>query len=55
MIFMEERRKEMGLRQSDLGKAVDIPQTTYSSYETGSREMPVRTAKKIAQVLNVEW
>lgn len=28
LIFMEERRKEMGLRQSDLGKAVGIPQTT---------------------------
>lgn len=55
LIFMEERRKEMGLRQSDLGKAVGIPQTTYSSYETGAREMPVRTAKKIAQALNVEW
>lgn len=48
-------RKKRGLSVNELAERVGVSEATISRYETGDREMPVRMARKIAQVLKVKW
>lgn len=43
------------MSQEELAKKVGVNYRTISSYETGARDMPVRVAKKIGKVLNIDW
>ena len=45
--------KEMS--QKELGSKCGISDVTISRYETGQRQLTVKSAKKIAAVLGVEW
>ena len=52
---LKEIRLAKNLKQSELAKKVGVNYRTISSYETGARDMPVRVAKKIGKVLNIDW
>lgn len=48
-------RKSKGIRQSDLAQAANISQSLVVMIEQGDRKPSVKTAKKIAEVLDIDW
>jgi transcriptional regulator with XRE-family HTH domain len=49
-------RKIIGLSQTQMGELFGLPQTTYSNYENGSRELPVEILGKLIQYgFNSDW
>jgi transcriptional regulator with XRE-family HTH domain len=46
-------RYKNGCSQQNLSKALNIPQSSYSNYETGNRKMPITLIKRIAEHFNV--
>lgn len=46
-------REQKGLSQKDVAEKIGVAKSTYSLYESGSREPNVQTIKKIADVLGV--
>ena len=55
MKVLKKLRVVSGMSQEELAKKVGVNYRTISSYETGARDMPVRVAKKIGKVLNIDW
>lgn len=49
---LRDLREDKDLLQKDISKILNIAQTTYSGYETGTREMPYLILKKIAIFYN---
>lgn len=52
--MIREKRKEMGMTQSDLAKIIGTDPATISRWETGSRELTIAAYEKIMKVLGVE-
>lgn len=54
---LKEARKAAGLTQKDLAALTGMTNGAYSTYETGSRELPVSKFVDILKVLNVsaDW
>lgn len=50
---MKRLRIERGFSQGQLAAMLDLPQSTYAGYESGSRRVPLSLIKTISQVLNV--
>lgn len=48
-------RKCRNLSKADVARLMDIPYTTYDSYERGYREPDIETIQKIAAALDVNW
>lgn len=48
-------RIKKDMTQKELGIEVGVNYRTISSYETGARELPVKIAKKIGEVLEIDW
>ena len=55
MKVLKKLRVVSGMSQGELAKKVGVNYRTISSYETGARDMPVRVAKKVGKVLNIDW
>ncbi|WP_022795741.1 helix-turn-helix domain-containing protein [Bavariicoccus seileri] len=55
MDWLKKIRKEKGYTQESLAKAIGIAKTTYSSYEQGYRRPSVKTAKALAEKLDIKW
>ncbi len=56
-MFMEMRlrdlREDHDLTQKELGEAINLPQRTYSSYETGGRMIPPEVLCALADFYGV--
>jgi len=52
---LKELREEKGYTQDSLAREVGLSKGTISSYEQGLRSITVPSAKKLGQVLGVEW
>ena len=52
---LKKYREMAGLSQAELCRETDIKQQAYSHYEVGRRELPVWAARKIGEVLVVDW
>lgn len=52
--MIREKRKELGMTQSDLAKIIGTDPATISRWETGSREPTIAAYEKIMKVLGVE-
>lgn len=50
---LKEARLKSGLSQKDVAENIGVAKSTYSLYESGSREPNVNTIKKIADCLRV--
>ena len=50
---LKDIRLSMSMSQYELAKKVGVNYRTISSYETGARDLPVKVAKKIGEVVNV--
>lgn len=51
---IKELRKKQNMSQIELAKRANIKQQRLSHWEVGTREMSVKNAKKIAEILNVK-
>ena len=49
---LKKARERSGLSQKDVAENIGVAKSTYSLYESGSREPNVQTIKKIADCLN---
>lgn len=45
-------RERKGLSQKEVSESIGVAKSTYSLYESGSREPNVQTIKKLADILN---
>lgn len=48
-------RAMKNMSQKELAEKLGVNHRTISSYETGARDMPVRIAKEIGKVLDIDW
>ena len=53
--WLKEIRKEKGLTQGECATRCGISRQYYNFIEMGVRDCPVKTAKKIAEVLGFRW
>lgn len=49
---LKEARIKRGYSQKEVAEAIGVAKSTYSLYESGSREPNVQTIKKISDILN---
>lgn len=50
---LKNARLKKGLSQKDVAEKIGVAKSTYSLYESGSREPNVQTIKKISDILDV--
>lgn len=50
---IRDLREDADLTQSQMGKAIGLPQRTYAYYESGERTIPIETLIEIAKFHNV--
>ena len=50
---LKELRKEKGLMQADVAKAIGVSISAYSNYEQGIREPSIDILKKLSRFFNV--
>lgn len=55
MINLKEVRKSKGFTQEELAAKCDVQRTTVTMIETGENLPSVQLAKKLAEVLDVDW
>ena len=48
-------RKAKALSQQDVANALNVPQTTYASWELGTRRPKPNKAKEISIIFKFEW
>ena len=53
--YLTRLRKSKKVTIKELAETVGVSSACISRYGKGVRKMPVETAKKIAQVLGVDW
>ena len=53
--IMKERRLARGLTQEQVAKLAGVDRTTITKIENGTLRPSVKTAQKIAQVLDFDW
>lgn len=53
--WLIQLRKHKDLTQLDVSEQAGISRSYYSGIELGTRNVPVKTAKKIAAVLGFDW
>lgn len=53
--WLVQMRNLKGLTQQEASVSAGISRSYYSGVETGKRNVPVKTAKKIAAALGFDW
>ena len=53
LALLRDVRKEAGLRQADLAKKLDKPQSYVSKYESGERRLDLPELEEICQAIGV--
>lgn len=52
---LKEFREKTGLSQDKLAKAIGISQARYQNYEKGKRNMPIKLARSMADIFEINW
>ncbi|MCD8760762.1 helix-turn-helix domain-containing protein [Mammaliicoccus sciuri] len=52
---LKELREKNKYTQYEIATKLNIPKTTYASYEQEYRKLPVRTAITLGNLYNVDW
>lgn len=55
MKFLKKRRIELGITQKQIATICEIKQGYYSQIENGIRKPSVKLAKKLANLLKLDW
>lgn len=50
-----EKRKEIELTQQEMAKKIGVSRQYYNDIENGKRQPSVGTAKKIGELLEIDW
>ncbi len=50
---LREQREELGIKQKDMAKKLNLPANTYNGYETGKRTPPLDVIVEISEILGV--
>ena len=50
---IKEMREDRDLKQKDVARALEISQQTYSNYENGVSELPLRHLVRLAEFYNI--
>jgi putative transcriptional regulator len=53
--WLYEARKNKNFTMAEVATKANISESYYSKIESGNRNVPVHTAKKIAKVLGFDW
>lgn len=53
--WLKQYREYLGLSQNQMALKLDVPKSTYTSYESGYRTPSVDRAKKLAPKINAVW
>ncbi len=53
--ILKEIRHDWFMSQREMADFLGVHPTTYSRYENGKRELPMRYAKKLAKALYIHW
>lgn len=53
--WLFDKRKSKNFTMSEVAERSDISESYYSMIENGVRNLPVTTAKKIAETLDFDW
>lgn len=48
-------REKTGLSQEKLAKTIGISQARYQNYEKGKRNMPIKLARSMSDIFDVNW
>ena len=55
MINLRKKRKSMGLSMAEIGRRIGVSRQAIFSFENGKMKPSVKTAKKYAAVLGINW
>ena len=55
MLDLKELRTDKGYTQEELASKCDVLRTTISMIESGINKPSVELAKKLGEILNVDW
>ncbi|QCX24561.1 helix-turn-helix transcriptional regulator [Companilactobacillus futsaii] len=53
--WLKEIRETKNMTQSNFAELLNVPVTTYASWEQGVRTPSVDKAKEVAEILNIKW
>lgn len=53
--WLKAKREKKNFTLEQMAEWVEVPLTTYRSYETGERNPTVKQAKRLAKKLRVKW
>ncbi|MCD2257103.1 helix-turn-helix transcriptional regulator [Agrilactobacillus fermenti] len=54
-LWLKHVRESRGMTQNQMASYLNIPKTTYSSYEQGYRDPEIANAKTMAEKLKIKW
>ncbi|NLY09395.1 MAG: helix-turn-helix transcriptional regulator [Tissierellia bacterium] len=52
---LTDERVSKGFTKRELAKLIGIKEARYGHYENGKRKLPVEIAKRIGEVLEIDW
>jgi len=53
LLLLREIRQESGIRQVDMAKQLDVPQSFVSKYESGTRRLDILELLRICQIMGI--
>jgi len=53
LLLLREIRQESGIRQVDMAKQLDVPQSFVSKYESGTRRLDILELRRICQIMGI--
>ena len=53
--LLKQWRDSKGMTQNQAANYLEVPKTTYASYEQGKRQPSVDKAKELANKMHVKW
>ena len=53
LLFLKEMRQKSGIRQIELAKQLDVPQSFISKYESGDRRLDILELRRICQIFGI--
>ena len=53
LLLLREIRQESGIRQVDMAKQLDVPQSFVSKYESGTRRLDILEIRRICQIMGI--
>ncbi|AYE38434.1 XRE family transcriptional regulator [Companilactobacillus zhachilii] len=53
--WLKSIREDKNMTQSEFAEYLNIPVTTYASWEQGNRNPSIAKAKEVSEQLNIEW